>query len=502
EEGDSALGRDIERRYTAYAEEAWGYASNYWGGQPYTAGPTYLGAVALMLALLALMLYEWRTTAWIVIITIVTIIMAWGANVMGVYELLFDYLPAYKSFRTVSMALVVVEWSVPLFAAMAIYRLVKSDLSRKALVCRILTAFGVVAVAVVAMVLTADYGVGDIYSRFGEGLWVEQLRSAAYEGRHAALVGDAWRTMLFVAMATAVMLLYAYRREAKAYSGVVMAVALGVLVVWDLAGVAKRYIYEDKWNESKPTEHVATEADKYILTDKDLGFRVLDLSGDPFNSARASYFHRSVGGYHGAKLGRYQDVIEHYLRSMDGEVLAMLNTRYVIYENEAYPAEALTGVEPFGAAWFVKEISKVSSASEALDMLGYELLDECAIVEGGEALDDSYDASGEIELVEYAPNRLVYEYTAPERAFAVFSEVYFPEGWSVEVDGKLVEYYATDYVLRGMELPAGSHSVVWSFRAPRWGVMSGIMAICSVVVLFFAGGAIYLLLTKRNSDVE
>lgn len=502
EEGDSALGRDIERRYTAYAEEAWGYASNYWGGQPYTAGPTYLGAVALMLALLALMLYEWRTTAWIVIISLVAVVMAWGANVMGVYELLFDYLPAYKSFRTVSMALVVVEWSVPLLAAMAIYRLVKSDLSRKALVCRILTAFGVVAVAIVAMVLTADYGVGDIYSRFGEGLWVEQLRSAAYEGRHAALVGDAWRTMLFVAMATAVMLLYAYRREAKAYSGVVMAVALGALVVWDLAGVAKRYIYEDKWNESKPTEHVATEADKYILTDKDLGFRVLDLSGDPFNSARASYFHRSVGGYHGAKLGRYQDVIEHYLRSMDGEVLAMLNTRYVIYEGEAYPAEALTGVEPFGAAWFVEEVSKVSSASEALDMLGYELLDECAIVEGGEALADSYDAGGEIELVEYAPNRLVYEYTAPERAFAVFSEVYFPEGWSVEVDGKPMEYYATDYVLRGMELPAGSHSVVWSFRAPRWGVMSGIMAICSVVVLFFAGGAIYLLLTKRNSDVE
>ena len=502
EAGDETLSRDVENLYRAYAEQAWGYASNYWGTQPYTAGPTYLGAVAILLALLALMLYSWRTTAWIVIISLVAVVMAWGANVMGVYELLFDYLPAYKSFRTVSMALVVVEWSVPLLAAMAIYRLTRCELSREALVRRILIAYGVVLVAVVAMMLTAEYGISDIYARFGSELWVEQLRSAAYEGRHAALMADAWRTILFVSLATAVMLLYAYRRDAKAWYGAAVAVALGILVVWDLAGVAKRYISDDKWSESKPTEHVATEADKYILQDKDLGFRVLDLSGDPFNSARASYFHRSVGGYHGAKLGRYQDVIERYLRRMDGEVLAMLNTRYVIYEGEAYPMAALTGVEPFGAAWFASEVTMAATPREALDMLGYELMDECAIVEGGENLEDSYDASGSIELVEYAPNYLRYEYTAPATAFAVFSEIYFPEGWSVTVDGEPMEYYATDYILRGMELPAGKHIVEWSFRAPRWGVMSMIMAICSVVVLFFAGGTIYLILTKRNNNVK
>ena len=500
EAGDDALSRDVESLYRGYAEEAWGYASNYWGSQPYTAGPTYLGAVAILLALVALLLYKWRTTAWIVIISLVAIVMAWGANVMGIYELLFDYLPAYKSFRTVSMALVVVEWSVPLLAAMAIYRLTRCELSREALVRRILIAFGVVAMFVVAMTLTADYGLKDIYTRFGEGLWVEQLRTAAYEGRHAALIADAWRTMLLVAMATAVMLIYAYKRETKSYAGIAVAVMLGVLVVWDLAGVAKRYISDDKWTNSKPTEYVATEADKRILEDNDLGFRVLDLSGDPFNSARASYFHRSVGGYHGAKLGRYQDVIERYLRRMDGEVLAMLNTRYVIYEGEAYPMAALTGVEPLGAAWFVEDIVTAATPREALDMLGSEFLDECAIVEGGDSLAKSYDASGRIELVEYAPNRLKYDYTAPTMAFAVFSEIYFPEGWSVTVDGEPVEYYATDYILRGVELPAGSHVVEWSFRAPRWGVMSALMAICSVVVLLFAGGTIYLLLTKRDKD--
>ena len=499
EAGDEALSRDIESLYRAYAEQAWDYASNYWGTQPYTAGPTYLGAVAILLAILALLLYSWRTTAWIVIISLVAVVMAWGANVIGVYELLFDYLPAYKSFRTVSMALVIVEWSVPLLAAMAIYRLLRSELTTKALTRRIFVAYGVVVVAVVAMMLTAKYGLSDIYDRFGSGLWVEQLRSAAYEGRHAALMADAWRTILFVSMAALIMLLYAYKRENKAWYGTAVAVALGVLVTWDLAGVAKRYIYDDKWSENKPTEHVATQADKDILEDNTLGFRVLDLSGDPFNSARASYFHRSVGGYHGAKLGRYQDVIERYLRRMDGEVLAMLNTRYTIYDGVAYPIEALTGVEPFGAAWFVSEVSKTTSPREALDMLGYELLDECAVVEGGEALAGSYDASGEIALVEYAPNCLKYEYTAPATAFAVFSEIYFPEGWSVTVDGTPMEYYATDYILRGMELPAGKHTIEWSFRAPRWGVMSALMLICSIVVLLFVVRAIMMIKDKISN---
>ena len=498
EAGDEALSRDVESIYRAYAEQTWDYASNYWGTQPYTAGPTYLGAVAILLALVALMLYSWRTTAWIVVISLVAVVMAWGANVIGLYELLFDYLPAYKSFRTVSMALVVVEWSVPLLAAMAICRLIRSELSAKALARRIVIAYGVVVVVVVAMILTADYGLSDIYARFGNGLWVEQLRSAAYEGRHAALMADAWRTILFVSMGSTVMLLYAYKREKSAWYGAAVAVALGILVVWDLAGVAKRYIYDDKWSESKPTEHVATQADKDILEDKELGFRVLDLSGDPFNSARASYFHRSVGGYHGAKLGRYQDVIERYLRRMDGEVLAMLNTRYTIYDGVAYPIEALTGVEPFGAAWFASEVTTAASPREALDMLGYELLDECAVVEGGENLEDSYDASGSIALVEYAPNRLKYEYTAPAEAFAVFSEIYFPEGWSVTVDGKPMEYYATDYILRGMELPAGKHTVEWSFRAPHWGVISVIMALCSIVVLLFVARAILMIVKSEK----
>jgi hypothetical protein len=256
--------------------------------------------------------------------------------------------------------------------------------------------------------------------------------------------------------------------------------------VWDLVGVADRYLGEDKWLDKAPTTLEPTEADKQIMADEELGFRVLDLSGDPFTSARASYFHRSVGGYHGAKLGRYQDVIDRYLSKFDANVLAALNTRYVIYDGEALPMTYVTGVEPYGAAWFVSFVECCEVPRMVLKAIGeVDLSDVAVVTVDDEGLADSYDASGVIELVEYAPNRLKYEYSAPAEALAVFSEVYFPEGWSVTIDGEPAEYFAADYVLRGMVLPAGEHTVVWNFKAPRWGAVSTIMAICAAAILLW-----------------
>ena len=495
ESQDERLIADIESLYYKRSNEVWNYASNYWGTQPYTAGPTYLGAVVIFLALLCLMLYGLKSTIWVVVVSLFALLMAWGANLMGFYEVLYDILPAYKSFRTVSMALVVLEWSAPLLCACAIYRIVTQDIPCKSLLRKVAVAYVVVVGAVVAMMLTADYGIADLNERFGNELWVEQLRSAIYEGRSGALRTDAWRTILFVTLSASAIVGYAMMRKRadKRVYHVALAVVLGVLIVWDLSGVAKRYISDSKWRDSKPTEHVATAADKQILADKDLGFRVMDLTnGDPFNSARASYFHRSVGGYHGAKLGRYQDVIDVYLRRYDGEIFAMLNTRYAIYDGEALPMEAVTGVEPFGAAWFVAETTQAHSPREALDKLGYEDLYNRAIVEGADVA-QSYDCSGVIELVEYAPNYLKYEYEAPAEALAVFSEIYFPDGWSVKIDGEDAEYFVADYILRGMELPAGKHTVEWSFRAPHWGLISALMALCSVMVLLFVARAVMMI---------
>ena len=501
ESGDEAFYNDLYAIYDSYMRDLQGNSCfNYWGKQPYTAGPTYLGAVAIFLALLALLLYGWRSTLWVVVVSLFALLLAWGANIMGFYEVMYDLLPGYSSFRTVSMALVVLEWSVPLLCACAIYRIVTQEIPARILVRRTLIAYGVIVVAVLVMMLTADYGITDIYERYGKELWIEQLCEAVREGRSAALMADAWRTIGFVTLSAAAIVGYALLRERKGkrWYHVALAVVLGVLVVSDLSGVAKRYISENKWQDQKPTEFVATAADEAIMADKELGFRVMDLdSGDPFNSARASYFHRSVGGYHGAKLGRYQDVIKRYLEDLDSELLAALNTRYVIYNREAIPLEAVVGVAPYGPAWFVSSTYKATSASDALDALGREYLYDCAIVEGVD-VKEAYDCSGEIELVEYTPNYLKYEYDAPVEALAVFSEIYFSDGWTVKIDGKEADYFVADYILRGMELPAGKHIVEWSFRAPHWGLISTIMAICSIVVVLFVLRAIMMIIKSKN----
>ena len=493
ESGDEGCIRDVEAIYSDYSNVAWAYASNYWGKQPYTAGPTYLGAVVIFLAILGVLLMQRRDVGWILVVSLFALLLAWGGNIMGFYEVMYDYLIGYSNFRTVSMALVVVEWAAPLMAAMALCALIRSTLSPKELLRRVYIAVGVVVVLIVVMIATADYGVGDIYAELGDKLWVEQLREAVYDARQGALIGDACRTLCYVAVTAIVVVAYIQLRQRWQQSGkpvlmltIVTMVAIFVIVASDLGGVASRYLNDDKWVDNAPTTLLPTEADKQILKDEDLGFRVLDLSGDPFTSARASYFHRSVGGYHGAKLGRYQDVIDRYLRHFDEDMLAALNTRYVIYDGEAIHTAMFTGVEPYGAAWFVDSVIRCATPREEIEALdAANLRYEVVVNDGVEGLADSYDALGDIRLVEYTPNRLRYDYSSPTEALAVFSEIYFPEGWSVKVDGEPCEYFAADYVLRGMVLPAGEHSVVWEFKAPRWGAVSTIMAICAVAILLW-----------------
>ena len=489
ESGDEQIIQSVETIYDDYARKAWAYTSNYWGSQPYTAGPTYLGAAVIFLAVLGLMLLKRRDVVWIVVVSLFALLLAWGGNILGFYEVMYDILPGYSSFRTVSMALVVVEWSMPLLAAMALWALLKSEMDAKALLRRVAIAVGVIVLIVVAMIATAEYGVESIYAQLEDKLWVDQLREAAYDARHGALIADALRSLLVVFITAAIVVVYVVMRDkvaTKRYLTIGVVVAVGAVVVWDLVGVADRYLGEDKWLDKAPTTLEPTEADKQIMADEELGFRVLDLSGDPFTSARASYFHRSVGGYHGAKLGRYQDVIDRYLSKFDANVLAALNTRYVIYDGEALPMTYVTGVEPYGAAWFVSSVERCEVPRMVLKAIGeVDLSDVAVVTVDDEGLADSYDASGVIELVEYAPNRLKYEYSAPAEALAVFSEVYFPEGWSVTIDGEPAEYFAADYVLRGMVLPAGEHTVEWSFKAPRWGAVSTIMAICAAAILLW-----------------
>lgn len=508
EEVEYYLEDDVAQLYNMDVSAA---AAKYWGKQPFTAGPTYLGAVVVFFAILGLILTSSRNRWWIVAVSLFALLLAWGSNIMGFYELMFDYLPAYSTFRTVSMALVVVQWSAPLLMAFALWRLWNTTLTLRQLAVRVVVALGVVVVMIIFMALVADYGRADIEAMFGNSWWSERIAERMAEARRAAFAADAWRTMFYVAMSASAVMLYGLlcrRGEGRMtkYAPYILTAVVGILATMDLVGVDSRYLDSAKWQDKPSVAMPMSAADREIMRDTELGYRVLDLSvSDPYQSARASYFHRSVGGYHGAKMGRYADVIARYLDNDDPEILAALNTRYVINGGEVLTLEEAFGLSPLGAAWFVDEVIECATPAEELEYIGIVDLATTAVVAEGTPVDAPGSAEGEIALMEYAPNRLKYEYRAADDVVAVFSEIYFADGWTAYIDGKQADYFAVDYILRGMSLPAGEHTVEWRFRAPRWDETTTIMGVASwAILLALAALAIVPLvrriMRKRNNE--
>lgn len=473
----------------------------YWGTQPYTAGPTYLGAVAIFLALLGLLLADKKNRWWIVAISIFALLLSWGSNAMWFTKLCYNYLPMYNKFRTVSMALVVLQWSVPLLAALALWHIFKDENReklRKALLWSGGITIGILLLFSIAgswlfdfgeerSALTVSHRFEQIFKSAGaedmikEGLHDQigwSIAEAVADEREQMMSSDAIRSLIFVVLAAAVIALLYFGKLKRGYA----IALLSTLIVADMVPVAMRFLSHDDFVAPRKTQIVATDADKAIAKDKELGFRVLNLSVSPFNDATTSMFHRSVGGYHGAKLGRYQDIIDYYLpESMPHErILDMLNTKYIISPE----GEVVLRDTAFGAAWFVDSVLEVRGAAEEIQSLGLVDLASTAVVAEGDApMQDAYSTEGWIKLVEYAPNRLKYEYNAEEGAFAVFSEIFYDKGWSVTIDGQKADALRVDYILRGMQLPAGRHRVEWSFKAPYWGIVEAVTLICSLIVV-------------------
>jgi hypothetical protein len=399
---------------------------------------------------------------------------------MGFYEFTFDYLPGYSNFRTVSMALVVLEWSVPLFAVIALWRLLSSEVTTKMKYIALAVAAAVVVVLVVIMALVADYGMAAFSEELGSAYWAEQLRLAVEQVRSDAFTSDALRSLGYVVVVGGVIVVYLYvverlKERRVLITAATLAIVAGVVVA-DLGGVDGRYMSDDKWSDSAPTEATPTKADNEILRDKELGYRVYDA--DHSGTTHASNFHRSVDGYHGAKLQRYDDVLNDYIYAVNTEILAMLNTKYIISGGTAHETYS------FGPAWFVSGVERVATPAEELKAIGRVDLATTAVVNGDVSnLESWYDASGYIDLVEYAPNRLKYEYTAPAESLCVFSEIYYPNGWTAYVDGKEADYFAVNYILRGMVLPEGEHTVEWRFRAPNWTMATTITGIASWLII-------------------
>ena len=487
-------------------EQAAQYLPRYWGDQPYTAGPTYLGAAVIFLALTALFLLPGRQRWWIVAATLLTLFMAWGSNMMWLTELLMRCLPGYNKFRTVSMALVVAQWTLPLLAALgigtAIERREQTDIKR--LTRAVLRSAAICAALLLILIAGGrslfDFGMqhdgaslaeqfrqmlleqgGDEYVKQGvhESMgW--SVASAMADERAAVMRADAWRSLVFIILAAGAMLLYARRKLIR--SGAVLCIVLTAIVAADLVSVDTRYLSWKSFVPARTARITPTEADKLIMQDKDPAYRVLNTSVSTFNDATTSYFHRSVGGYHGAKLSRYQDIIDRYLSKGDEGVLDMLNVRYVIGPS-ATAGDVTTRPTANGAAWTVRSVVRASSPEEEITLTG-QIDNKHEAVMSDEFLPENYNfTDGTVTLEEYRPNYLRYTTRSEGNALAVFSEIYTREGWRAYIDGEEVRPLRADYILRALELPAGRHTVEWRYRAPHWNAIEAVTLIFSVAVL-------------------
>ena len=456
----------------------------YWGEQPYTAGPTYIGAIVIFLALLGLLLADNRNRWWVVAATILAILMSWGYHAMWFTELCFKYLPLYNKFRAVSTALVVAEWSAPLLAGVALWQIYQKWEDKKFLTRKIAIAAGVTAgvclIFAVAGSSILDFGEEASVAMMGEAFGDVEVGAIVAEAmaaeRASILASDAWRSIAYILLAAGV-LLGALHIDKKWRTGALALVA--VLIVADILPINLRYLPYETFVEKRNTQIRPTEADRQIMADKELGYRVFNLTVSPFNDATTSMFHRSIGGYHGAKMGRYQDLIDHYLSNGNEAVLDMLNTKYLITKEGVIERPTA-----YGAAWFVSNMEIVESADEELAALGVIDLRTTAVAEVG-APRPRIEGAGEIELKEYRPNYLRYDYTLTGgSAVAVFSEIYYDKGWQAYLDGEPCDSFRADYLLRAMVLPEGQHTVEWRFKAPNWSLAEAITLICSILIIF------------------
>ncbi len=493
----------------------------YWGTQPYTGGPTYLGAAAIFLAALGIALARGRNKWWIVGVCVLMILLAWGRNFMGFTEFAFRFLPGYNKFRTVSMTLVVVQWGVPLLGAFALMRLWNGDLPRRTLLRALAWAGGITGgiclIFAVAGASLLDFGrtesaemltgqfhqmlvASNMQAQIAQGLDVELGETTADAmaiDRASMLAADAWRSLMMILLAAGCVVLFAFRKINK----YLLVGLLSCVMLLDLIPVDRRFLSSDNFVTPRQQQITASAADRAILADTDPGYRVLNLTVSPFNDATTSYFHRSVGGYHGAKLARYQDVIDRYLGSSDPEILDLLNTRYVIVAGADGQPEARRRPTANGAAWFVDRVVSADSPQQEIDLLGENDLKTTAVVAAKDfvavAPTDS-TAVRTIALTEYRPNYLKYDYTASEASLVVFSEIFYDQGWKAFVDGVEAPYFRADYLLRAMSLPAGTHTVEWRFRAPHWTAVESITLVASLLILLGAAAAVFLCFRKKT----
>jgi hypothetical protein len=493
----------MEKVDNMYAQSVAGQ-NQYWGDQPFTSGPVYIGAIMMFLFLLGMFILKGNLKWWVLSVTILSILLSWGKNFMPLTDFFLHYVPGYNKFRAVSMILVIAELAIPLLGILTLKEIVEKPEILRSKQKYFFTAFGLTGG--LALIL---YLMPQVFFNFMSTMEVraiaEQRQSleAAQLNQFDALIynmelarvaifkADAIRSFLFIAIAAALLWLYS---RSKLNKWMIVA-GMVVLVSADMIPVAHRYLNNDNFVKKSIVNnpYQPTNADLIIMKDVDPNFRVFNMTVSTFQDASTSYFHKSIGGYHGAKLRRYQELIDHHISKRNPQVLNMLNTKYIIGMGENRAPEVQINMDALGNAWFVNEAKMVSNADEEIDALTAFFPENTAVVDKRfasdlEGITFKPDSTASIELTEYQPNKLTYAFESQVDQLTVFSEIYYDKGWNAYLDGKKVPHFRADYVLRAMVVPAGKHEIEFRFEPKVFAVGEKVSFASSLLLILMIVG--------------
>lgn len=501
----------------------------YWGEQPGTSGPVYVGAFVMFLFVLGLLIVKGPMKWALLAVTILSILLSWGRNFMGFTDFFLDYVPMYAKFRTVASILVIAEFTIPLLAMMALKKLFDEPEGFSKYSKPIYISFGVTAgFCLLFALMPTTFFDGFVSSSEMRALstlpqeHIQPLISNLVDMRTAVFTADCWRSFWIIVVGMVLLMAYKYRKLKAEYTiGAIL-----VLCLIDLWQVNKRYLNDEMFvpQSEREAPQQMSQTDELILRDKTLDYRVLNLASNTFNENETSYYHKSIGGYHAAKLRRYQEMIEQYIspemqRLMNAvaeaggdmtqvkgdsicPVINMLNTRYFIFPLQGGQTVPIQNPYALGNAWFVDKISYAKNANEEIlkvgqiDLRHEAVADEKFQAQLGDAV--TQDTTSTVDIKSYEPNQLTYEVNSGKGGVVVFSEVYYP-GWTATIDGEPAELGRVNYILRALNVKPGKHEVVLSFFPKSVDTTETIAYTAyAILILVLAGAAFMAYRRKKN----
>lgn len=479
----------------------------YWGDQPIVAAPAYIGAIIVFLAILALFLIKGKLKWWLVTGIILSLLLSWGKNFSILTDYFIEYIPLYNKFRAVSSIQVLLELLVPILAVLGLQQFffnssITSEKKKKILLYASGISAGIAVIFILFKSILFDFS-SPYDSYFIKDLGPDFV-DAMKEDRMSLFTNDAIRSLVLVVLSAGVLWFFL---KAKLKQGTAIAL-FALLILIDLVGVDRRYVNSDDFVVARVMTHPFQEnfADKEILKDTDY-FRVYDVTLNPFNSGRASFFHNALGGYHAAKPARIQDVDNFYLSKGDIGILNMMNVRYIITKGKGGTKVPQRNPYANGPAWFVENVMIAENANEELLLLDSLDTKRTAIIhqEFSQKLpleNIERDSTATISLKSHAPNYLVYESSTVSPQLALFSEAYYSNGWNAYIDGQPVTHFRANYLLRAMKIPEGNHTIEYKFEPEVVAIGSKISLATSALFLLVLLGAIFYNYRKKETLIN